>query len=171
MAASTSRVRRAYRGQQSATKLLRRPVVVAYADARLRGRLGVSQAQCAALLGAARKAVVYQCESRKRCPSPVFWARIEALISGDAGGPLSNDRRVTPCVARSVGVFEHPPMTIAAAIQNAPVHLMSVLPSTGGISPAIRLYGANAKNVPRGAVRFGTRRCVYVSADAGQITC
>ena len=49
----------------------------------LRGRLGISQAQCAALLGAARKAVIYQWESRKRCPSPVFWARIQVLIAGD----------------------------------------------------------------------------------------
>ena len=50
----------------------------------LRRRLGISQAQCAALLGAARKAVVYQWEARKRCPSPVFWARIQALIESDA---------------------------------------------------------------------------------------
>ena len=40
---------------------------------------GLSQAQLATLVGAARKAVVYQWEARKRCPSPVFWARIQAI--------------------------------------------------------------------------------------------
>jgi DNA-binding transcriptional regulator YiaG len=43
----------------------------------LRGRLGLTQAQFAARVGAARKAVVYQWESRKRCPSPLFWQRIQ----------------------------------------------------------------------------------------------
>ena len=42
----------------------------------IRKRLGKSQAAFAAVVGAARKAVVYQWESRKRCPSPVFWQRI-----------------------------------------------------------------------------------------------
>jgi DNA-binding XRE family transcriptional regulator len=45
----------------------------------LRQRLGMSQARFADLVGAARKAVVYQWESRKRTPSPVFWQRIQAL--------------------------------------------------------------------------------------------
>ena len=40
---------------------------------------GLSQAQLATLVGAAHKAVVYQWEARKRCPSPVFWARIQAV--------------------------------------------------------------------------------------------
>jgi DNA-binding transcriptional regulator YiaG len=40
---------------------------------RVRRRLGLTQAQFAARVGAARKAVVYQWESRKRCPSPLFW--------------------------------------------------------------------------------------------------
>ena len=40
---------------------------------------GVSQAQLATLVGAARKAVVYQWEARKRTPSPVFWQRLTAL--------------------------------------------------------------------------------------------
>ena len=39
----------------------------------VRRGLGLSQAQFAARVGAARKAVVYQWEARKRCPSPVFW--------------------------------------------------------------------------------------------------
>ena len=42
----------------------------------VRRRLQVSQGEFALLIGAARKAVVYQWESRKRCPSPVFWHRI-----------------------------------------------------------------------------------------------
>ena len=45
----------------------------------LRQRLGASQARFAELVGAARKAVVYQWDSRKRTPSPVFWQRIQAL--------------------------------------------------------------------------------------------
>ena len=42
----------------------------------LRRRQSLSQTQLAALVGAAGKAVVYQWESRKRAPSPVFWSRI-----------------------------------------------------------------------------------------------
>jgi DNA-binding XRE family transcriptional regulator len=45
----------------------------------LRHRLGLSQQQLAASVGAASKAVVYQWESGKRKPSPVFWLRIERL--------------------------------------------------------------------------------------------
>ena len=45
----------------------------------LRRARGWSQAQLATLVGAARKAVVYQWEARKRTPSPVFWQRIAAL--------------------------------------------------------------------------------------------
>ena len=45
----------------------------------LRRARGLSQAQLATLVGAARKAVVYQWEARKRTPSPVFWQRIAAL--------------------------------------------------------------------------------------------
>ena len=45
----------------------------------LRCARGLSQAQLATLVGAARKAVVYQWETRKRTPSPVFWQRITAL--------------------------------------------------------------------------------------------
>ena len=45
----------------------------------LRRARGVSQAQLATLVGAARKAVVYQWEARKRCPPPVFWQRLAAL--------------------------------------------------------------------------------------------
>lgn len=60
------------------------PVAVAPKDCdrrivALRQRLRLSQGELAAAVGAAGKAVVYQWESRKRCPSPVFWARIELL--------------------------------------------------------------------------------------------
>ena len=43
-------------------------------------RLGLSQRGFATRIGAAGKAVVYQWEARKRCPSPVFWERINALL-------------------------------------------------------------------------------------------
>ena len=45
----------------------------------LRRARGLSQAQLATLVGAARKVVVYQWEARKRTPSPVFWQRITSL--------------------------------------------------------------------------------------------
>ena len=45
----------------------------------MRRRLGLSQQQLAEKVGAAGKAVVYQWESGKRKPSPVFWLRIERL--------------------------------------------------------------------------------------------
>ena len=44
----------------------------------LRCARGLSQGQLATLVGAARKAVVYQWEARKRVPSPVFWQRLAA---------------------------------------------------------------------------------------------
>ena len=49
----------------------------------VRRALGLSQARFAARVGAARKAVVYQWEARKRCPSPVFWQRIDTLCRTD----------------------------------------------------------------------------------------
>jgi DNA-binding transcriptional regulator YiaG len=45
----------------------------------LRRRLCLSQQQLAGKVGAAGKAVVYQWETGKRKPSPVFWLRIERL--------------------------------------------------------------------------------------------
>ena len=45
----------------------------------LRVHLGLTQTQLAQRIGAAGKAVVYQWETRKRKPSPVFWTRIEDL--------------------------------------------------------------------------------------------
>ena len=49
----------------------------------VRRSLGLSQARFATRVGAARKAVVYQWEARKRCPSPVFWQRIVTLCRTD----------------------------------------------------------------------------------------
>ena len=46
----------------------------------LRHARGLSQGQLATVVGAARKAVVYQWEARKRTPSPLFWRRIAALL-------------------------------------------------------------------------------------------
>ena len=45
----------------------------------IRHRLGLSQTRLAALVGAAQKAVVYQWETARRCPSPIFWERIRRL--------------------------------------------------------------------------------------------
>ena len=46
----------------------------------IRRARGLSQAQLATLVGAARKAVVYQWEARKRTPSPLFWQRLAVLV-------------------------------------------------------------------------------------------
>ena len=45
----------------------------------LRHRLGLSQQQLADKVGAASKAVVYQWESGRRKPSPVFWLRLQRI--------------------------------------------------------------------------------------------
>ena len=61
------------------------PVVPADYDVALvslRRRLGLTPAECARSIGAAGQATVYQWESRKRRPSPVFWQRICALNQG-----------------------------------------------------------------------------------------
>jgi ribosome-binding protein aMBF1 (putative translation factor) len=50
----------------------------------VRRQLGLTQTQLAARVGAARKAVVYQWESRKRCPSPLFWQRIRDLSAANS---------------------------------------------------------------------------------------
>ena len=47
---------------------------------RIRRELHLTQARLAEHIGAAGKAVVYQWESGKRTPLPVFWSRIEELI-------------------------------------------------------------------------------------------
>ncbi len=60
---------------------------------RIRLRLGLTQSQLAKEIGAASKAVVYQWESRKRMPSPVFWSRVLALC---ARSPKSRRTGVGP---------------------------------------------------------------------------
>jgi len=55
----------------------------------LRRRLRLSQAALAARVGAAGKAVVYQWESRKRTPSPVFWQRVQELADARVDGMKS----------------------------------------------------------------------------------
>jgi len=47
-----------------------------------RHALRLTLSEFAERIGAANKAVVYQWESAKRRPSPVFWARIAALRDG-----------------------------------------------------------------------------------------
>ncbi len=52
----------------------------------VRHSLEASQARFAEFVGAAGKAVVYQWESRKRTPSPVFWQRIRKLSRDSEAG-------------------------------------------------------------------------------------
>ena len=65
----------------------------------LRRARGLSQAQLATLVGAARKAVVYQWEARTRTPSPVFWQRLAALLAPavSPSGRVSQDRTALAC--------------------------------------------------------------------------
>ena len=69
----------------------------------LRRARGVSQAQLATLVGAARNAVVYQWEARKRTPSPLFWRKITALfvpaMNLSATGARTRDRPTLSPVA------------------------------------------------------------------------
>ena len=70
----------------------------------VRRGFGMSQAWFTELVGAARKAVVYQWESRKRCPSPVFWqhCRVDVERTGFAANEAmtqtsdSDTRHLTP---------------------------------------------------------------------------
>jgi DNA-binding transcriptional regulator YiaG len=69
----------------------------------LRRRLQLSQAALAARVGAAGKAVVYQWESRKRTPSPVFWQRVQELADARVErheipqkGPIPIASSITP---------------------------------------------------------------------------
>jgi DNA-binding transcriptional regulator YiaG len=74
--------RRTYgRGRRRLVAVCRLSVPANYAAqlVGLRYRLGISQEQLAARVGAASKAVVYQWESGKRKPSSVFWLRVERL--------------------------------------------------------------------------------------------
>jgi DNA-binding transcriptional regulator YiaG len=74
--------RRTYgRGRRRLVAVCRVTVPVNYAATLIgvRHRLSLSQQQLAASIGAASKAVVYQWESGKRKPSPIFWLRIQRL--------------------------------------------------------------------------------------------
>jgi len=74
--------RRTYgRGRRRLVSVCRVTVPANYAAilVGLRHRLGLSQRQLAHKVGAAGKAVVYQWETGKRKPSPVFWLRVESL--------------------------------------------------------------------------------------------
>lgn len=74
--------RRTYgRGRRRLVAVCRMSVPANYAAQLigLRHRLGLSQERLAAKVGAASKAVVYQWESGKRKPSPVFWLRVKRL--------------------------------------------------------------------------------------------
>jgi DNA-binding transcriptional regulator YiaG len=52
---------------------------------RVRRNLRLTQSAFAERIGAAGKAVVYQWETRKRRPSPVFWQRIQDLSTRASG--------------------------------------------------------------------------------------
>jgi DNA-binding transcriptional regulator YiaG len=75
--------RRSYSRFAARPPVPKRPSVPSDWDRRLlriRRELRLTQSRLAEQIGAAGKAVVYQWESRKRKPSPVFWGRIEELI-------------------------------------------------------------------------------------------
>jgi DNA-binding XRE family transcriptional regulator len=87
MAAGRTFMERYYRQSysrfaQKPSRPERAPVPQDYACRLLRVRrdLHLTQTQLAEKIGAASKAVVYQWESGKRKPSPMFWRRIEQLL-------------------------------------------------------------------------------------------
>lgn len=70
----------------------------------LRARLGLTQAQLAVRLGAASKAVVYQWESQKRRPSPLFWLRVEYLeAASEHNSPQTDRPAATPGLEHVLG--------------------------------------------------------------------
>ena len=92
MAAGRAFIERYYRQSYSRSAPKPRPPEQTHVPAdcarrllRVRRELGLTQAQLAEQIGAAGKAVVYQWESRKRRPSPVFWKRIERLMTSRMG--------------------------------------------------------------------------------------
>ena len=102
--AAAQEFRRRYFGRQVRRADRRQPLTWASVpedyDVQIRVRRrarGVSQAQFAAMIGVAGKAVVYQWEARKRCPSPVFWCRIMDLDPA------------LPDVAKTAGLSPPPP--------------------------------------------------------------
>jgi DNA-binding transcriptional regulator YiaG len=61
-----------------------RPITTTRCDASGKN-CGFKQSAFAKRIGAAGKAVVYQWETRKRRPSPVFWKKITALTTTSCG--------------------------------------------------------------------------------------
>ena len=60
----------------------------------LRRRFKLSQSDLAELIGAANRAVVYQWESGKRVPSPIFWDRVLGLCrSGQPSATIGGRAR------------------------------------------------------------------------------
>jgi len=108
MAAGRAFIERYYRQSYSRSAPKPRPPEQTHVPAdcarrllRVRRELGLTQAQLAEQIGAAGKAVVYQWESRQRRPSPVFWNRIERLMTLRMGKPLvvlTNVAIVDDCV-------------------------------------------------------------------------
>ncbi len=64
----------------------------------VRRRLGLSQRELAEKVGAAGKAEVYQWESGKRKPSPMFWLRIKRVMSHNWAEPSKRSRGPLRCM-------------------------------------------------------------------------
>ena len=92
-----------YAGQPAGRFALPQPVPADYGPRlrELRLRLRISQADLAELVGAANKSVVYQWESGKRVPSPVFWTRVLAITQHSQFGARS--AKIDACARSSVG--------------------------------------------------------------------
>jgi hypothetical protein len=85
-------------GRTCALLLCRPFLTIMMSTDELRRRMRLTQ-DALARIGAAGKAVVYQWESRKRTPSPVLWARVEAL------GRARMDGRRTPISSKGPAHF------------------------------------------------------------------
>jgi DNA-binding transcriptional regulator YiaG len=67
----------------------------------VRRKLSLTQAQLAERVGAASKAVVYQWESGRREPSPVFWMRIEKLVCYRSSRPTNRHAPDSRCGSKA----------------------------------------------------------------------
>jgi DNA-binding transcriptional regulator YiaG len=74
----------------------------------LRQRQQLTQAALAHQIGAARKAVVYQWESRKRTPSPVLWQRVLDLEAKEAVRRVADVKSKARPVGSSQSLLRHP---------------------------------------------------------------
>jgi DNA-binding transcriptional regulator YiaG len=70
---------------------------------KLRRRLAITQADLAELVGAANNSVVYQWESGKRVPSPVFWERVSRLEGAATPRRANLPIRLEACARSSAG--------------------------------------------------------------------